>query len=137
MTMDKKPFGLLVGLGVAVIVILIGIGGYLVNKRFNQQFENQTAGAVGEENGAQTVVIQVKAGYNPNKITVQRGKPVKLVFQTNNTYDCSRSLVIPALGVRKVLPENGTEVVEFTPDKTGSISFSCSMGMFGGIIEVL
>ncbi len=75
-------------------------------------------------------------GYFPNEITVKKGIPVRMKLITNKTYGCSRSIVIPSLGLREVLPETGEQVYEFTPTKEGTIPYSCSMGMYRGKIIV-
>jgi len=45
-------------------------------------------------------------------------------------------MVIPKLGVQKILPETGTTVVDLGVLKSGEVSFSCSMGMYAGKIVV-
>ena len=57
------------------------------------------------------------------------------VIDSNESYSCAVSLVAPKAGVRKVL-QLGENVVTFTPKTVGDIPFSCSMGMYGGIIHV-
>ena len=42
--------------------------------------------------------------------------------------------MIPSLGISKLLPENGLENISFTPTATGRITFSCSMGMYTGLL---
>lgn len=89
-------------------------------------------------NGVQVAEISVNPTfYSPNNITVRAGIPVRLSLVTNGVYGCTRAFTIPALGIRKILPETGTEIVEFTPSKPGPIRFTCSMGMFSGTINAI
>lgn len=89
-------------------------------------------------NGVQEVEIYVSNnGYTPNNITLKKGVKTRITLRTNNTYGCSRAFTIPALNISKVLPMTGTEVVEFTPMKKGSLAFSCSMGMYNGVFKVI
>jgi plastocyanin domain-containing protein len=45
-------------------------------------------------------------------------------------------MVIPAYGIEKKL-EAGTNVVEFTPAKSGTVGYSCWMGMIRSTITVV
>ena len=86
---------------------------------------------------AQVVRITQKGnGYFPNQVTVKRGKPVRLIIDSVESYSCAVSLSIPKAGIRKTL-KPGENVFEFTPDKSGDIPFSCSMGMYRGVINVI
>jgi sulfite exporter TauE/SafE len=90
------------------------------------------------KNGTQEVTINVaNSGYSPNQITLKQGIRTKVTLNTNSTYGCSRSFTIPSLGIQKILPMTGSETVEFTPTRKGSIAFSCSMGMYNGIFKVI
>lgn len=78
---------------------------------------------------------QLADGYEPNEFTVKRGQPVRWVIDSKESYSCAVSLVSPKLGVKKIL-KPGENVIEFTPKSAGDIPFSCSMGMYRGIIHV-
>lgn len=98
---------------------------------------NEALAAVGNE-GKQEVTIQVgSSGYTSDVNTLKAGVPVKLTLVTNNTQGCSRAFTIPSLRLSKVLPETGTETIEFTPTKTGNLTFTCSMGMYSGAFRVI
>ncbi len=88
--------------------------------------------------GKQEVTITVNSnGYQSNITNLKSGVPVKLKLVTDNTFGCSRSFTIPQMGISKVLPETGTETIEFTPTKAGRLAFTCSMGMFSGAFQVI
>lgn len=90
------------------------------------------------ENGFQKInAIATTNGYAFDHSVVKSGVPVKIVFDSKNTTGCARSFSIPSLGISKILPENGTETVEFTPTGPGVITYSCNMGMHVGTISVL
>ena len=89
-------------------------------------------------NGTQDVTINVTSrGYQSNVSTLKAGVPVKLKLVTNNTLGCSRAFSIPSLNVSKLLPQTGSEVIEFTPTKTGRLAYTCSMGMYTGSFTVV
>ncbi len=89
------------------------------------------------EGGKRVIQItQSSSGYSPNKITVQVGVPVKLLINATNLYSCSASFVIPRYNIFTGLRE-GINKIEFTPTSVGPIRFSCSMGMYTGVINVI
>lgn len=81
-------------------------------------------------------IIQKGNGYFPAQVTVKKGQPVKLIVDSQESYSCAASLLIPKEGIRKTL-KPGENVFEFTPDTAGDIPFSCSMGMYRGVINVI
>jgi len=86
--------------------------------------------------GVQEVQLSVQGGYySPNPVRVKKGVPVRLVADMSTVVGCSRSIVIPEFGVQKTVSA-GDNVIEFTPDKSGTFSFSCSMGMYRGTLVV-
>ncbi len=88
--------------------------------------------------GTQEFDIAVNpTGYNPNTIQVKAGTPVKLNLATKGNYACTSVFRIPTLGITKTLPETGTDSVEFTPQNPGKITWTCAMGMYRGVIEVI
>jgi uncharacterized protein len=83
--------------------------------------------------GIQNVTITVNnSGYTASATTLKVDVPVRLTLTTNKTQGCVRAFTIPDFNISKVLPETGTETIEFTPTKTGRLGFSCSMGMYTG-----
>lgn len=89
------------------------------------------------ENGVQIVkMIQNSSGYSPNNFTIRKGIPVKWIINSTDSFNCASSIVSTKLGVRQVL-QQGENVIEFTPDEVGPIRFSCSMGMYSGVFNVI
>ena len=82
-------------------------------------------------------IAALNSGYEPTQLQLRAGVPARLTLVTNETYSCSRAFVIPALGVERVLAETGNETIELMPQEIGSIPFTCSMGMYSGVIEVV
>ncbi|MEK7518044.1 MAG: sulfite exporter TauE/SafE family protein [Patescibacteria group bacterium] len=86
----------------------------------------------------QNVEITVtSSGYSPNYFKVKKGSPVTIQLTSKDAYSCASAFLIPSLGISKNLQPNETESVRFTPQNSGKIAFSCSMGMYSGIIEVI
>jgi plastocyanin domain-containing protein len=88
-------------------------------------------------NGIQIIKMgQNSDGYKPNTFTVKVGIPVRWEVESNSSYTCASSLSVPKLNYRKILSQ-GQNIIEFTPTEVGSINFSCSMGMFRGVFNVI
>jgi len=86
----------------------------------------------------QNPVIEITSrGYSPNYLRVRKGKPVTIKLKNVNAYSCATAFRIPSLNIARNLLTNDTATITFTPQKTGKIPFSCSMGMYTGVIEVI
>jgi sulfite exporter TauE/SafE/copper chaperone CopZ len=92
---------------------------------------------VKQENGVQVVNMkQLATGYSPNKFTIKKGILVKWVIDSVEPYSCASSIVISKMGISKKLAR-GENIIEFTPTEAGALKFSCSMGMFTGVFNVV
>ena len=88
--------------------------------------------------GIQEATIYVaNNGYRSDSTSLKVGVPVKLKMVTNNVFSCSRAFTIPSLNISKILPSTGEEIIEFTPNKTGRLAYTCSMGMYTGSFNVV
>lgn len=101
-----------------------------------------TYGAVGnsavDQTGTQKVRINVNShGYSPRYIKVKAGVPVDLTVATNNSYSCANYFTLNAFNIDLELGPTDQKTVSFTPDKPGKYTFSCSMGMYTGTLEVI
>lgn len=82
------------------------------------------------ENGAQIVRMKVTGlEYVPSRFAVRQGVPVEWRIDGSGAQGCAQVITVPSLGITKYLPPNKETVIRFTPQETGDISFSCSMGM--------
>lgn len=89
------------------------------------------------ENGVQKVVIQItNNGYSPTHFTVKKNIPVELTLETNGVYSCASSFTFKQFEIYEQLRPKDSKTVTFTPTQTGKFSFSCSMGMYSGVMEV-
>ena len=89
------------------------------------------------ENGVQVVrMTETGSGYSPNSFTIRQGIPVRWIIDAQAPYSCAASLSMPKYNIRKYLKQ-GENIIEFTPKETGRIPFSCSMGMYTGVFNVV
>ncbi|MET9834048.1 heavy metal translocating P-type ATPase [Streptomyces sp. NPDC006385] len=119
----------------ADIGVLVGAGGLiaLLAWFFFGPRRTQLAQVVG---GVQEIGITVKGGYSPDVIRVRQGVPVRLVFDRQESGECTSRVVFPDFAVSKSLPAFGQAVVELVPDKAGRFGFACGMNMVHGELLV-
>jgi len=89
------------------------------------------------KDGIQYVSFDLQPGsYSP--ITVQKGIPVRWTINAtdDNLNGCNGEIQVPQLNLRKKLAI-GANLIEFTPDSSGIISYTCWMGMISSSIRVV
>ena len=83
------------------------------------------------------ILVKVSAsGFEPSLIPARAGIPLKLAFFRPDAQNCGREVIFPDLGIQRELPVGQTVVIDVTPRKTGSLSFSCGMKMLHGELLV-
>jgi RND family efflux transporter MFP subunit len=75
-------------------------------------------------------------GFEPAHLTLRHGVPARLTFLRKTDATCATEVVIPDYHIKKALPLNQPVVVEITPRKAGSFTFSCGMNMLHGQVVV-
>ncbi len=106
-----------------------------VKTRFMNWQQAASAGAHIQD-GYQVIYMEAEIkNYRPNEFVLQKGIPVKWIIQVNNLSECNKQIVIPDLEMTIDLRQ-GLQVVEFTPEASGIISWSCHMGMIPGTFIV-
>ena len=82
-------------------------------------------------------IVVTSRGYSPNYISVKKGEIVNLTLKSQDAYSCALAFRIPAYGIKKNLAPNDVQTISFTPQDKGKVLFSCSMGMYTGVIDVI
>lgn len=89
-------------------------------------------------NGVQQVTINItNSGYTPRTFTVKSGVPVELKVAAGEVYSCATAFTFKAFGISAYVKPNSNQIFTFTPTKKGRYTFSCSMGMYSGTMEVI
>lgn len=89
------------------------------------------------DDGVQVVRVTVKGGYSPDVIQASPGVPVRLLFDRQESGDCSSRVVFPDFKVNQTLPAFETTAVEFLPEVPGEYEFTCGMSMLHGKVRVV
>ncbi len=134
----------------AAAVVLLVIGLYGINatlvaidfpitaQKIGRNFYQKEAALVMSENDVQEVVITVtNHGYSPTRIKVKKDMPVRLILKSEDAYSCAVAFRLPAFGISTFLKPTATESFVFTPTERGKFTYSCSMGMYQGVLEVI
>jgi len=128
-------------------VLIIGLGLIMINRGVNVTGLNTTVQGIAQQFVAaatpaplgeiQTIASTFKArSYAP--ITVKKGIPVKWIINiaAGEINGCNSPVTIRAYNiVKKLVP--GENIIEFTPIKEGTITYTCWMGMISSTIKVV
>ena len=68
-------------------------------------------------------------GYEPYRFVVKQGVPVQWQIDAHDAAGCGLVLIAPKARVRTFLSPQATNVISFTPQEAGDITFNCGMGM--------
>lgn len=108
------------------------IRSFFSNERFT------TSQSLPEVNGQQQVVINIlNRGYQPSYVKVKAGVPVTLTLQSNGVYSCALAFVLKEFNINTFLESTDRKTFSFTPQKPGKYTYTCSMGMYSGTLEVV
>jgi len=83
-----------------------------------------------------TMDVTSSGTYKPSVLTVVKDVPVRWEITGADFMGCANTLVMRTFGVSEYI-KTGLNIVEFTPTKTGQFTFSCSMGMVRGTMNVI
>jgi plastocyanin len=112
----------------AFALVLIIIGGYyfLNQNQSNLPVVDTNQSVSNTPEPLDIEIIGQNFSFQPNQITVKKGQPVRIKFVNTQGF---HDFVIDEFNIAsKQLKENESEIIEFTPDKTGTFEFYCSVG---------
>jgi plastocyanin domain-containing protein len=90
----------------------------------------------GQSAGPQEVRVVVQGGYDPAAFVVSGARPVRLIFDRQETSGCSEEVVFPELGVRRFLAPFERTVIDLGQPAAGTYEFTCGMSMLRGRMVV-
>lgn len=124
--MNKKLIAITISFCILLIGFLAILSGTAKDPVANSEIKD----------GVQYITIDAKGGYYPRLSMAKAGIPTKLIVKTNNTYDCSLSLVIRSIGYENFLPQTGETIIDLgTPKGDEPLVGLCSMGMYSFKIQ--
>ncbi len=120
-----------------VVEVLVTAGGVLLSGGLAWFFfgpKESRAATVRE--GVQEVEVAVKGGYSPSVIRARKGVPLRIVFDRQETGECTSEVVFPDFRLRRTLPAFTKTTVDVLPERTGDFGFACGMNMVHGKLIV-
>lgn len=118
------------------VVIVIGMMVFRTPQSNTNDVVKNNVQNVEVRDGIQYVTINAKGGYSPRQSIAKANIPTKLIVKTNNTYDCSLSLVVKQAGFQKILSRTGEEIIDLGTKKSGEqVRGVCGMGMYNFAIN--
>lgn len=115
----------------AVSIVIIGVFIFSNPSDKPTAIVNQSANNISMVDGKQIITINARGGYSPRITNAKAGVPTIIQFNTQNTFDCSSSVVISSLGYKNNLPPSGQTLFEIPVQLAGSsLRGTCSMGMY-------
>jgi sulfite exporter TauE/SafE/copper chaperone CopZ len=82
--------------------------------------------------GSQEIRMEVnRYGFVPSTFELKKGVPVKWIINGLELTGCNNAIIVPSLGLEFKI-KKGEQIIEFTPEKAGTIRWSCWMGMIHG-----
>ena len=84
----------------------------------------------------QEVTVTVKGGYSPDLVRVRQGVPLRIVFDRQESGECTSRVVFPDFALNRSLSAYGQTTVELLPDRAGEFGFACGMNMIHGKLIV-
>lgn len=86
--------------------------------------------------GLQEVTILVDGGYEPDRVEVEAGKPVRLDFVRKDPNSCLETVILPDFRRSVDLPLNTPITVDLPALSPGEYPFHCGMNMYRGTLTV-
>lgn len=80
-------------------------------------------------------VVITEQGFQPDRVAVPAGQPVRVTFVRSTDNTCAKEVAVPSQQIKRALPLNEPVVVEL-PGKAGEVTFVCGMNMLRGTVVV-
>jgi plastocyanin domain-containing protein len=130
----------IIGISASVIVVVAIVIFFIAKGRggssIDQSETPNTTNAITMENGTQYIKITARGGYTPRSITAKGGVKTVIRMTSAGAFDCSSSVVIPALNYEKyVQPQQTVEIPIPLEKTTGALQGLCSMGMYNFVVN--
>jgi plastocyanin domain-containing protein len=125
----EQPLGLKISVTAGGIALIgLELWWFLLSKPKSQKAE--------ANHGIQEMTITVDGGYEPSRVVVNVGQPVRLNFLRRDPSGCLEKVLLPDFHIAQELDLDQVTSIEFTPETPGEYAFTCGMNMFRGVVEV-
>ncbi len=132
-----------------IIVLILGLvmlnrglsltgSGYDINSILNgaKNVDTNKTKVYIDSEGYQTINMEVnRYGWSPDSFVLKKDVPIKWVIDGKEITNCNKAIQVPKLGLKFDIKQ-GKQTIKFTQTETGTISWSCWMGMIPGTFIV-
>ncbi|PIZ50704.1 heavy metal transporter [Candidatus Woesearchaeota archaeon CG_4_10_14_0_2_um_filter_33_13] len=88
------------------------------------------------KDGYQEIRMEVnRYGWSPDKFVLKKDVPVKWIIDGKELNGCNNAIQVPKYNLNFKIKQ-GLQTIEFTPTESGTVSWSCWMGMIPGVFVV-
>jgi uncharacterized protein len=127
-----------------ILVLVLGIvlaGKWIMSRVYPASYATSGNGSAAVRAAVKGDVQEVAIDLKPSEyapIVVQKGIPVRFNIRADkeSINSCNGTVVIPEFNLKASL-KPGDNIIEFTPDKAGTIPYKCWMGMVSSSINVV
>ena len=124
-------------LGFALVNAVAGLRLLGVSPAIDVARANVSAPIVTMQDGRQVIrTFQVSSGYTPADTALYAGVPARWIVESLDSNSCAVFLQVPSLGLSVTL-HKGENTIDLPPLEPGRVSYTCSMGMYGGTLTVV
>lgn len=110
---------------VAIVIIAVAVG---------------ARSTIAQPTKARSIAITVtEAGFEPEKVSVEKGEKVTLVFTRKTDKTCAKEVIVKVSDketIKKDLPRDRTVSITTTFPKSGQLTYACAMNMITGVVNV-
>jgi len=124
-------------------VLIIGLSLFSINGAISLSGatwlpDKKNVSNISQPSQKEITILITNNGYYPNNLDIKAGEEITLTIKNENAYSCAQAFTIPKFGIEKVVAPGTEEVIKFTaPEDLGKLAFTCSMGMYRGVFNVV
>ena len=119
-----------------VVFLFVTVSAYMMTGNNNSNNSGSETVDWGTDEFQEVTLRFINYEYVLEPSVLKKDVPVRMTVDIDSVYGCMRDIVIKSFGVRKYV-RPGDNVIEFMPDKTGTIGIACSMNMGRGQFTVV
>ncbi len=95
------------------------------------------AGNSTDDSGIQTIYMTLdSSGWSPNSFVLKNNVKTRWIINATYVRSCDNEIIMDGYGI-DVKAHLGENIVEFTPNATGVITWHCPMNMYRGTFVVV
>jgi len=133
----QKNFYRLASIGI-ILLALYSIVGAISLSGATWLPDKKNVSNISQASQKEITILITNNGYYPNNLDIKAGEEITLTIKNENAYSCAQAFTIPKFGIETIVEPGTEKVIKFTaPEDLGKLAFTCSMGMYRGVFNVV